>query len=155
MEKHEVWKVLGIDETKDTDAIKKVYHEKLKSVNPEDDQVGFMRLREAYENALAYAEQKDDADDADAQDAFEALKDGSEVDRFIYRMNLLYVDVDSRRDEAEWQSLMDSYEDDLDGELQERVLVYIMDHHLFPWSIWKGKILPWQPNMLLKIMRKR
>lgn len=137
MEKHEVWKVLGIDETKDTDAIKKVYHEKLKSVNPEDDQIGFMRLREAYENALAYAEQKDDADNADAQDAFEALKDGSEVDRFIYRMNQLYVDVDLRRDEAEWQSLMDSYEDDLDGELQERVLVYIMDHHLFPWSIWK------------------
>lgn len=137
MEKHEVWKVLGIEETKDTDAIKRVYHDKLKSVNPEDDQAGFMRLREAYEKAVAYAEQKDDADNADSQDAFEALKDGSEVDRFIYRMNRLYVDVDSRRDEAEWQSLMDSYEDDLDGELQERVLVYIMDHHLFPWSIWK------------------
>lgn len=131
MEKYEIWKILGIAETKDTDAIRQVYHEKLRSVNPEDDQVGFMRLREAYENALSYAEQKDEAENADLQDAFEALKDGSETDRFIYQMNRLYVDVDSRKDEAQWQSLMDSYEDDLDGELQERVLVYIMDHHFF------------------------
>ena len=137
MEKYEIWKILGIAETKDTDAIRQVYHEKLRSVNPEDDQVGFMRLREAYENALSYAGQKDEAENADLQDAFEALKDGSETDRFIYQMNRLYVDVDSRKDEAQWQSLMDSYEDDLDGELQERVLVYIMDHHFFPWKIWK------------------
>ena len=57
MEKYEIWKILGIAETKDTDAIRQVYHEKLRSVNPEDDQVGFMRLREAYENALSYAGQ--------------------------------------------------------------------------------------------------
>ena len=44
MEKYEIWKILGIAETKDTDAIRQVYHEKLRSVNPEDDQVGFIKV---------------------------------------------------------------------------------------------------------------
>lgn len=134
MDMHVVWKVLGIEETKDTELIKKVYHDKLKNVNPEDDQAGFMQLREAYERAVAYAE---NPGDVVISDEYEKLKDGTEVDRFIYRMNLLYEDLESRKDEDEWSALLNSYDDDLDGELQERVLVYIMSHHQFPWAIWK------------------
>ena len=32
MDMHVVWKVLGIEETKDTELIKKVYHDKLKNI---------------------------------------------------------------------------------------------------------------------------
>lgn len=134
MELHLVWKILEIDETKDESVIKNAYHEKLAFVNPEDDQAGFMQLREAYEKAMNYARQ---AEAAPISDEYEALKDGSEIDQFIYRMNLIYEDLDRRVDEAEWKELLASYDDDLDGELQERALVYIMSHHLFPWAIWK------------------
>lgn len=128
-----VWKVLEIEETKDTDIIKNAYHNKLKSVNPEDDQIGFMKLREAYENALAFADCTEESTD----DTYEALKDGSEIDQFIYRMNIIYENLEKRIDEKVWDELLNSYEDDLDGELQERVLAYFLSHHQFPMRIWK------------------
>ena len=52
MEQYLIWKVLGIEETDDEDMIRQAYREKLSGVNPEEDQAGFMRLREAYEQAL-------------------------------------------------------------------------------------------------------
>lgn len=135
MENFLIWKILGIEETKDIQTIKTAYHKHLKTVNPEDDQAGFMELRQAYEQALFYAEEAD-KQKCD-EDEYEALKNGSEADRFIYQMNILYQDLELRISETEWDSLLRSYEDDLDGELQERVLVYIMSHHHFPWNIWK------------------
>ena len=52
----DMWDVLGIEETGDKDELKTAYRNKLRTVNPEDDQEGFMRLRKAYEEALKYIE---------------------------------------------------------------------------------------------------
>ena len=52
-----IWKILGIEETKDEEIIKNAYRDKLRFVNPEDDQEGFMELRQAYEDAMAFANQ--------------------------------------------------------------------------------------------------
>lgn len=89
MEQYLIWKVLGIEETDDEDMIRQAYREKLSGVNPEEDQAGFMRLREAYEQAIEYVRgQQEQSDD------MEELKNGDEVDRFIYRIyKILKKDV--------------------------------------------------------------
>lgn len=51
-----IWTVLGIDPTEDLSEIKKAYARQSRSYNPEDDPQGFMKLREAYQAALAYVQ---------------------------------------------------------------------------------------------------
>lgn len=135
MEQYLIWKVLGIEETKEEDVIRRAYREKLSGVNPEEDQAGFMRLREAYEQALAFAAQKEEN-----TDDMEALQNGSEVDRWIYRISRIYEDVDKRRNPEKWQEIFaDDICDelDLDSEIAERLLVFIMGHHYMPMAVWQ------------------
>ena len=47
-----IWKILGIEQTKDEEVIRTAYRDKLRYVNPEDDEEGFKELRHAYEEAL-------------------------------------------------------------------------------------------------------
>ena len=51
MDKIEVFRILGIAETKDEKQIKDAYRKKLSVTNPEDDPEGFKLLRGAYEEA--------------------------------------------------------------------------------------------------------
>ena len=51
MNKTEIFQVLGIEETRDENLIKRAYREKLAVTNPEDNPEGFKRLRNAYEEA--------------------------------------------------------------------------------------------------------
>nr|WP_325242463.1 hypothetical protein [uncultured Oscillibacter sp.] len=53
----ELWTVLGLESTKDVSAIRRAYAEKAKTCRPE----GFMKLRQAYQAALAYAEGREEA----------------------------------------------------------------------------------------------
>ena len=69
----EMWKVLGIEPTKDEQEIVNAYRTKVVTVNPEDDQDGFMRLREAFEMAMNFA-REDDIQDGDAEGS-EKLKE--------------------------------------------------------------------------------
>ncbi len=50
------WNILGIPPTRDTAQIKSAYARQSKTCNPEDDPQGFMRLRKAYQAAIAYAQ---------------------------------------------------------------------------------------------------
>ena len=52
----ECFVILGIEQTDDEQRIRNAYREKLATVNPEYDQEGFMRLRNAYEQALQFAQ---------------------------------------------------------------------------------------------------
>lgn len=134
MEQYLIWKVLGIEETDDEDMIRQAYREKLSGVNPEEDQAGFMRLREAYEQAIEYVRgQQEQSDD------MEELKNGDEVDRFIYRIYKIYEDIEKRRNPAKWlEVFQDEVCDGLDSEVPERLLVFIMSHHYMPMAVWKA-----------------
>ena len=67
--------------------IKKAYRARLHAVNPEDDPDGFKRLREAYEEALKYARQKE-----------EEPENLSPAEEFISRCEQLYKDFYRRID---------------------------------------------------------
>lgn len=51
-----IWTALGLEPTKDVSAIKRAYAEKAKICHPEEDPEGFLQLRQAYQAALAWAE---------------------------------------------------------------------------------------------------
>lgn len=134
MEEYLIWKVLEIKETKDEEQIRQAYREKLSAVNPEEDQAGFMRLREAYEQALAFASLTDE-EDFDA-----SLKDGDETDRWFYQITRIYEDVEKRKNPAKWKEAFDAdicRQMELDSEISERLLSYIMEHHFMPMSVWQ------------------
>lgn len=52
----DIWSILGLEPTRDVSAIKRAYAGKIRTCHPEDDPEGFMRLREAYQAALDYAQ---------------------------------------------------------------------------------------------------
>lgn len=136
-----IWKILGIEQTKDEEAIKTAYRNRLRYVNPEDDEEGFKELRRAYEEALEYVNQEEEYSlhnvDDEAQ-KYSGKKD--EVDLWIDRIDAVYGDVVTRRDEKKWDVLLhDSVCDDLDTELEaaEKLLVYFMSHTFMPQVIWQ------------------
>ncbi|WP_339414999.1 MULTISPECIES: J domain-containing protein [unclassified Pseudomonas] len=57
------WTVLQLSEDADERTIKRSYARLLKSCRPDDDAAGFQRLREAYEEALAYARWRADCEE--------------------------------------------------------------------------------------------
>ena len=131
-----IWKILGIEQTKDEEQIKAAYRSRLRSVNPEDDAEGFKELRKAYEEALEYANQDDSTHD------IEEITDEkkNDVDRWIDRVDVVYQDARTRGDERKWEQLLrDPVCDDLDTEIEagEKLLVYFMSHSYMPQAIWK------------------
>lgn len=137
-----IWKILGIEQTKDEEAIKTAYRNRLRYVNPEDDEEGFKELRRAYEEALEYASQEETEGLHNANDEKGQKYNGkkNEVDLWIDRIDAVYEDVAARRDGKKWEVLLhDPICDDLDTELEaaEKLLVYFMSHTFMPQAIWQ------------------
>ncbi|MCM1157175.1 MAG: tetratricopeptide repeat protein [Bacteroidales bacterium] len=137
-----IWKILGIEQTKDEEVIKAAYREKLRGVNPEDDEEGFKELRRAYEEALEYVneEETDSLHNTDEEDTEGHAGKKDEVDLWIDGIDEVYRDAATRGDEKKWEALLnDSVCDDLDTELEaaEKLLVYFMSHTFMPQKIWQ------------------
>ena len=56
-----IWTILGLDPTQDVSAIKRAYALKSRTCHPEEDPEGFLQLRQAYQAALDYAEERETA----------------------------------------------------------------------------------------------
>ena len=97
--KMDIWKLLGTEPTKDKKTIKKAYRQQLPQYNPEDDQEGFMALREAYEEALRFAELPDD-------EAVQAEEDNTEAGIFRREIEALYWNFERRIDPDQWKGLL-------------------------------------------------
>ncbi len=124
-----IWTILGIDKTKDKDAIKNAYREKLKGVNPEDNQEGFMALRKAFEDAM-YEADKDDEEEV------EELVEGT----LKYELDSIYKDFNRRIQVSEWQTLFDRDEFvslDTAEESRDEVLIFLMNYSLVPQNVYK------------------
>ena len=55
----DIWSILGLEATRDVSAIRRAYAQKARACHPEEDPEGFMKLREAYQAALDWAEGQD------------------------------------------------------------------------------------------------
>lgn len=122
--------MLGIEKTKDTDAITAAYREKLKLVHPEEKPQEFMQLRAEYEAALKYANEKED----------EGSEELTPVDLWMKRVDEVYCDFPRRVDEAEWQKLLaDEICQGLDSRIDARnaLLKYMMQSYYLPQNIFK------------------
>lgn len=123
--------ILGIPETREEQVIKRAYMEQLKSTNPEDDPEGFKRLRQAYEEAVAFARKKEEPGEE---------KPKTEVDRWIDQVDELYRDLLSRADVKKWKQIFANpvcEELDTAVEAKEKLMVYLLNHIRIPHAIWK------------------
>ena len=129
MDTKEMFLILGIPETKDEEAIRQAYREKLSAFNPEDDPEGFKRLRQAYEAALSCAGQSGETEE-----------DDSPVGLWIRRAEEIYGSLLARKDPEHWRSFfMDDVFVDLDSgeEAKRRFIIFLADHCRFPTEVWK------------------
>lgn len=124
----DIWKILGIPSTKDKDALKKAYRERLSCVNPEDDAEGFMELRKAYEEALRLA---------DTEEKTEDNEDDSEL---IRAFKELYQDFYKRIDIKFWEELFNRDEFvslDTSEDAGNELLKFLMTNIYLPKKVWK------------------
>lgn len=128
-----VWKVLGLEPTKDETQLKNRYHELLRTVNPEDDAEGFKRLRQAYETAMELAKAPDEVVEG-------ADRPKDDIDVWLNRINDIYWYKDTRNNPDLWQKVFtDPVCVALDTALEarERFLAYLMNHNYLSQEIWQ------------------
>lgn len=134
----DIWKVLCIKETKDKDAIRDAYRKKLVSVNPEEDQQGFMELRRAYEQAMAAADRPEEENEADSTQAKE--EQNTPIGVWLKKADALYGDIELRGDEEKWRELLNEdvcFSLETKTEVRDGLLRYFMTHNYLPREIWK------------------
>lgn len=131
MDKRNIWEVLGIHETRDQKLIKEAYRKQLIHTNPEDDEQGFIILRNAYEEAVRLSTEPDSR--------IEEEEEKDDIDLWISRAEDIYMDIHKRRNIALWEEILDDPVcQGLDTWLKarEKLLVYLMSHFYLPHDAW-------------------
>ncbi|MBO4918665.1 MAG: hypothetical protein J5365_00765, partial [Erysipelotrichaceae bacterium] len=127
-ENETIWKILGIDETRDRKQITEAYRDRLSDVNPEDKPEEFKQLRGAYEEALAFAERSKGKQGTD-----------QEIQEWMKDLEDLYEDFSKRKNVACWEELF-SQEicQNISGhmKIEEELLHYLMDHYSIGHDVW-------------------
>lgn len=132
MEVEMIFAILGIQETKDKEIIQDAYREKLVDNNPEDHPEAFMRLRQAYEMALAYADSGDEENEEDDDD--------TPVGIWMSKVKKVYNNIGMRRDTETWKQLLS---DDVCIELEScedakrKLFLYLMENFRLPVNVYK------------------
>lgn len=137
MDVQKIFEILEIPVTKEERQIHQAYRRLLVNVNPEDDQEGFIRLREAYENALAYANAPEEAEEGIRTTGW---LQNSPVGAYMGRVMEVYQSLPRRIDRGEWEALIqDPVLDSLDdGEGAKWALfAYLAEHYRLPGEIWR------------------
>ena len=131
----DIWGILKIEPTKDTEALKKAYRKQLVTVHPEDDPEGFQALRAAYEEALRLSSLPDEA--GKEEEAAEDTTPRGELERAMQR---LYASFFRRVLVSEWDELLSTpYATSIDTseEAMITVLDFISEHFRVPHQVFK------------------
>lgn len=131
MDKKLAFQVLEIAETKEEDRIRQRYLSLLKDTNPEDDPEGFKRLREAYEEALRFAAEREKEAEEEPQ---------GEVGLWMKRVRETYRDIFLRRDRNVWKTLFEDtvcvgFDTFLDA--RKQLLSFLSGHSFLPRTVWE------------------
>ncbi len=116
-----IWDILGIEKTKSEEEIVEAYRSQLVFYNPEDDAEGFMRLRQAYEEAIAYSRSEGDV--------YEQLMEQAEQ---------IYGCFRDRIDAQKWKEFL---QNDLFQQLDTRIdaearlIMFLMIHYRLPQAV--------------------
>ena len=145
------WEILGIEQTDDIREIKKTYARQLRLHNPEGDPDGFMRLREAYEQALTLAvrtninliEANENGDEDIEPPLIRVVSPSVDDEQEAVARTLvwdkleeLYKDFERRMDLDEWQQLFDTLTIDQILTLQGAGAMFFNDHYVLPAYVW-------------------
>ena len=143
MNTSDIWKILGIEPTKDTEIIREAYLQALPLFHPEDDPTGFMELRAAYEAALAAArvEYEEGAEEG------EGGADSGGPDPVRSAIRGILDDFPRRMEESEWEGLFENEGQTIDQQeaLSDKLLIELMEGQFLPRRIWKlfDKVFSW------------
>ena len=123
-----IWEILGIEKTKDERAVTQAYRDRLSVTNPEDKPEEFKELRNAYEEALAYARTPETIQG-----------DNEEVEQWLKDLQDLYADFSKRKETECWEELF-SREicASISGHMriEEELLRFLMDHFFIGHDVW-------------------
>ncbi len=120
------WTTLGIEPTKDKQAITAAYRARLVNANPEDRPEEFKALRAAYEEALRLADED------------EPQRDDSPLGRLTDRIRETYDDFPARIDPDAWRALLaDELFLSLDTrpQAEEALLRFLLDNYSLPHEV--------------------
>ncbi|MDR1605032.1 MAG: tetratricopeptide repeat protein [Gracilibacteraceae bacterium] len=123
-----MWKLLGIEATRDEELVRQAYRRRLPDFNPEDDQAGFLRLREACERALEYCR----AGEGDGEIS-------SPEDAAVAGLADIYADFARRIDVAAWRQALGAeifQRIDTQQMVGEKLLLFLMDNNNLPHTVW-------------------
>ncbi|KRG13154.1 DUF1266 domain-containing protein [Lederbergia galactosidilytica] len=159
-----VWETLEIEPTDDLKAIKKAYAKALKTYHPEEDPVGYQRLREAYDSAIKLAKEGifvvspsqeyetslNRVEDYDPHELDLPIEEHP-VDQFIQKVQDLYDDFFARIDIKNWESLLQEdiiWNVQYSEPLQDRLIEFLEDCPFLPVAIWQllDQTFYWQEN---------
>lgn len=121
------WEILKIEPTTDKQVIRVAYRELLSLTNPEEKPEEFKALREAYEAALAYAEEH-------ASD-----KVRTPIEIWQDELEEVYGDFSRRCELTEWQKLLNQdicLSVDTRMECEDRLLRFLMEHYFLSHEVW-------------------
>ena len=122
-----VWAILDIEPTDDVDAIREAYRAKLVHTNPEDDQEGFMALKDAYDEAMRLAEAGNE-------------EEAEELSPIMMKVDELYKDITKRQDIKEWDALLSAPEfSSIDEQdiIRNEILTYTLDNYKYSTEVWR------------------
>ena len=121
------WKILKIEPTADRGIIRTAYRELLSVTNPEDKPEEFKALREAYEQALAYADEH----------ASDTVK--SPIEQWQDDLAQLYNNFGRRNELTEWQKLLNRdvcLSVDSRMECEDILIRFLMENYFLAHEIW-------------------
>jgi hypothetical protein len=146
-----IWDILDIQPTNDISIIKKAYAQKLKLYHPEDDPVGYQRLREAYDYAIKFsklhhrlAPETIPTHEAppEPQQSHPHQKhqlEEPEQTAFIDLVKSLYDDFHSRMDTNQWLILLNNsvlWDRHQFDHISHELLDFLEGHYFLPKPVW-------------------